>query len=101
MHDNAGLTLVRATSRPAIRTHSSLGVVPSSGLMAMFRRRNSAPGSQVVVSNTDGEWSLGKGEVNGKPLIARWDNAAKRSCPDRSRPVKVTIGIQCANTRPD
>ncbi|HET6817748.1 MAG TPA: DUF695 domain-containing protein [Mycobacteriales bacterium] len=68
--------------------------------MAIFRRKSAAAEAGPPL-DTDGEWALGEGEINGRPLIARWDVEAKRNCPDRSRPVKVTVGVQCAETRPD
>lgn len=57
--------------------------------MPLFRRKSSSSGA-------DAEWALVQSVVDGKPLITRWDVDAKRSCPDPSRPVKVTIALQCA-----
>ena len=68
--------------------------------MAIFRRKTASTGGGLPL-DADGEWALGQGELNGRPLITRWDLDAKRKCPDESRPVKVTVGIQCAETGPD
>jgi hypothetical protein len=68
--------------------------------MGKFGRKTSAPPSAAPAA-TDDKWSIGSGEANGKPLIARWDLAAQRSCPDRARPIKITIGVQCVNAKPN
>ena len=68
--------------------------------MALFRKK-AVPTTGTVSSAGEARWAIGKGEVGGKPLIVRWDTAAKQGSPDRARPVKVTIGIQCANPRDD
>lgn len=68
--------------------------------MAIFRRKTSgSDGAELRLA--DVEWGLAKSEVDGKPLIVRWDAAAKRRCPDRARPIKVTIGIACVDPRAD
>jgi hypothetical protein len=65
-----------------------------------FRRRTSNPTSPNSPGN-DAEWALAQSVVDGKTLISRWDAGAKRACPDPSRPVKVTIAVQCAKPQPN
>jgi hypothetical protein len=72
------------------------------GDMPRFRRRQLVE----LVDSTPGDpapdhWALGQGEVDGKPLIVRWDTAARRDCPDATRPIKVTIGLACDRPQPN
>jgi len=68
--------------------------------VALFGRKDKAPAAQPDPANED-KWALGQGKVNGQPLIVRWDVAAKQRCPDLRRPIKVTIGIQFPNPKPN
>jgi hypothetical protein len=68
--------------------------------MGLLRRRSPRGGTPQSLG-AEAEWALAKGELDGLPLIARWDAAARRACPDPSRPIKVTVGIQCVDARPD
>lgn len=68
--------------------------------MAVFRRKNLSASVESAPS-TDDRWAIGQGKVNRKPLIARWDTDATQTCPDASRPIKITIGVQCPKPQPN
>lgn len=54
-----------------------------------------------ALRHSDESWALGQGEVDGRPLFARWDLDARSQAPLAGHPVKITIGVQFRAPRPD
>ncbi len=67
--------------------------------MPIFCRKGPTLDGRFDRSASDAQWSIANSEVDGRPLIVRWEVQARRGCPDPSRPIKLTIGIQCADPK--